>query len=243
MTVRRRPGLTTRAAGTSARSLHHPTASTMRSTTVTVTPRSVPTPARCAGRSRGQRRAQLSYPQPGQHVERVRRHPAGPQQADGLRFVVDEPRQPPTHHPTMTGLDIARRPMIATSPAQQRPFGWKTILPKPHPGLSRARDRPGRRIHHHEPQPGHRLHHIPARFDNLRLSDTLEEPPPRVPAAPTPITVGQQVCERRHVRHTTVDVEHHHPLAPAHLPDPNHLATRHPRATPTSTKAPGRPPR
>jgi hypothetical protein len=176
-----------RAACTSARPVRHRTDSTMRSTTVTATPtlRSVPASGRCAERSRGQRRAHLPYPEPGQHVERVRRPPAGPQHVRGLRFVVDEPRQPPSHCPTMTGLDLGRRPMIATSPAQQRPCGCKSVVPKPHPGRFRVGDRPGRRIHHHEAQPGHRLHQIPARFDDRCLPDMLEEPLPPFPAAAT----------------------------------------------------------
>ena len=93
----------------------------------------------------------------------------------------------------MAGLDLHGRAVIATSPAQQCAPRWKAVRSEPHPGLLRVRDGPGRRIHHHEPQPGHRLHHIPAQLDHCRLSDIVEEPLPRLPAAPIRGSGGQRV--------------------------------------------------
>jgi hypothetical protein len=69
----------------------------------------------------------------------------------------------------MTGLHLDGGAVIAANPVQQRPSRRKSVLAEPKPGLLRARDRPGRRIHHNEPHPGHGLHQIPARFDDRGL--------------------------------------------------------------------------
>lgn len=76
----------------------------------------------------------------------------------GLRFVVDDRRQPSPDRPTMPGLDVDRRTEITTCPTQKRPPRRKPMLAQPQPGLARVRDRPGRRVHRNEPRAGHRLH-------------------------------------------------------------------------------------
>ncbi|MDI9977319.1 hypothetical protein [Rhodococcus sp. IEGM 1307] len=66
----------------------------------------------------------------------------------------------------------------------------------------------------------------------------VEEPLPRLSTAPLRLA-GQEVGECRQVRQAAVDVEHHHPLAAAHLPDPSHMARRDPGATPTAADSAG----
>jgi len=180
----------------------------MRRTTATVAPWPAhPTIGQRGACFRGQYGSQLPHPETGHLVEQVRPHPAGPQTLQCPGFVVDERRQPPPDRPTMPGLVLGSRTMIAMSTAQQRPPRRKLVLPQPQPGLPRARDRPGRQIHHNEPQTGHRLNHIPSRLDDRHLPEMLEEPLPRLPAVPTRVTDGQVVSECRQVRQTTIDVE------------------------------------
>ena len=57
----------------------------------------------------------------------------------------------------------------------------------------------GRRIHHHEPQHRCHLHQNPAVLDHCRPSDMSKNRCHLLPAAPTRVTGGQQVCECRQV--------------------------------------------
>jgi len=140
------------AAGTTSVCHHAPSA--MRRTTATVAPWPAhPTIGQRGACFRGQYGSQLPHPETGHLVEQVRPHPAGPQTLQCPGFVVDERRQPPPDRPTMPGLVLGSRTMIAMSTAQQRPPRRKLVLPQPQPGLPRARDRPGRQNTTTNPRP------------------------------------------------------------------------------------------